>query len=126
MQVIEHDDEETHASFSPLSAGASLRSLQGIPLAAAGEEPFCTGGQDTPWAKQQGRQAPVALSCNLRTIIENPSMLQTSASGLWKQEQCIMVAIMAINCKECTRLADFMHAQSRLCPGFAAALQWRK
>ena len=64
MQVIEHDDEETHASFSPLSTGASLRSLQGIPLAAVGEESFCTGGQDTTCAKQQGRQAAIALSAH--------------------------------------------------------------
>ena len=33
-QVIEHDDEEAHASFSPLSTGASLRSFPGTPLAA--------------------------------------------------------------------------------------------
>ena len=71
MQVIEHDDEETHASFSPLSTGASLRSLQGIPLAAAGEEPFCTGDRDAPLAKQQGRQYALALPCNLGMIIRN-------------------------------------------------------
>ena len=40
-QVIEHDDEETHASFSPLSTGASLRSFPGTPLAALRCDDFC-------------------------------------------------------------------------------------
>lgn len=45
MQVIEHDDEETHASFSPLSTGASLRSFTGLPFDPVRSEEFCVPSQ---------------------------------------------------------------------------------
>ena len=81
MQVIEHDDEEAHASFSPLSTGASLRSFQGTPLAAAREEALCTRGQDTSLMQQQGRQCTVKVHCKLRTVTRKVLVLQISAHG---------------------------------------------
>ncbi len=54
MQVIEHDDEETHAIFSPLSTGASLRSFTGLPSDAARSEDFCVPSQADGALNPQG------------------------------------------------------------------------
>lgn len=58
MQVIEHDDEETHASFSPLSTGASLRSFPGTPFAAARNEEFCSPSREVLGSETQGGRHP--------------------------------------------------------------------
>ena len=57
MQVIEHGDEETHASFSPLSTGASLRSFPGTPLAAQCCDTFYPVSADA-LALSQGTSPP--------------------------------------------------------------------
>ena len=51
MQVIEHDDEETHASFSPLSTGVSLRSFSGTPSAAEGSTAFSPPSPDLGYSQ---------------------------------------------------------------------------
>ena len=73
MQVIEHDDEETHASFSPLSTGASLRSFTGLPFDAVRSEEFCVPSQADPALQLQGSCPTTALAFPL--VLVQPTWL---------------------------------------------------
>ncbi len=63
MQVIEHDDEETHASFSPLSTGASLRSFPGTPFAARYSDDLSTYSGEARGDSAQGILNGLFISC---------------------------------------------------------------
>ncbi|CAL5225588.1 g8436 [Coccomyxa viridis] len=74
VKVIEHDDEETHASFSPLSTGASLRSFSGTPLAAHGSDAFSPPSLDILDYSQEGQP------CRVQTCIVTSSLAATRGS----------------------------------------------
>ena len=77
MQVIEHDDEETHASFSPLSTGASLRSFTGLPFDAVRSEDFCVPSQADLALHPQGPFPTNALAFPL--VLVQPPWLRDIA-----------------------------------------------
>lgn len=89
-QVIEHDDEETHASFSPLSTGVSLRSFPGTPSAALCSNEFSEPPSTNALGSSQGTSFPTPPS--------------DPAVAWWKQKSspsysCLQPNLHADTCK---------------------------